>query len=122
MPLDARSDIYSFGCLAYRVLAGRDVFEEAGAIAQLVAHASAEPTSLDVVAPRPIPPELAALVMQCLRKDVAARPASMREIAQRLDAIVPSAPWTPEQASAFWAACRASEVDAIGAASTLAAE
>jgi serine/threonine-protein kinase len=73
---DHRADLYAWGVLAYELLAGRHPFAGwTSAQALLTAHMAATPASLHVVADD-VPPALAALVMRCLAKDPADRPAS----------------------------------------------
>jgi serine/threonine-protein kinase len=50
----------------------------------------------------PIPPELDQLVLDCLAKDPAQRPASAQALQARLQAIPLSNPWTPERAEHWW--------------------
>ena len=67
---------------------------------------------LQILYERPVPPDervsfavpapLSQLIMECLEKAPANRPASVEELLQRLDAIQRSEPWTQEQAAAWW--------------------
>ena len=83
---DHRADIYSFGCMAYEVLAGRPPFVEDTPQKLLAAQMSATPAPL--VAWRPdTPPALERLVMQCLEKFATARPQSATELLQALDTV-----------------------------------
>jgi TolB-like protein/Tfp pilus assembly protein PilF/tRNA A-37 threonylcarbamoyl transferase component Bud32 len=84
--IDHRTDLYSFGCLGYEVLAGQAPF--AGHTAQhlLAAHLSAQPAPLGERRPE-CPPGLARLVMQCLEKEPGRRPESAREIIRVLDTV-----------------------------------
>jgi len=84
------------------LLAGHDVFAGMGPLEQLVLHTVEEPTPLTEAAEQAIPPALAELVMQCLAKDPAARPASMGEVITRLEATGMIDAWTHERACAFW--------------------
>ena len=89
---DHRADIYAFGCMAYELLTGNAPFHGLAPHKLLVAHMSETPKALAELRPD-CPPALAALVMQCLAKEPAARPASATELLARLDAVAsPSAP------------------------------
>ena len=89
---DHRADIYAFGCMAYELLAGHAPFHGLPPHKLLVAHMSEPPKPVAELRPD-CPPPLAALVMQCLAKDPATRPASATELLRRLDVVAsPSAP------------------------------
>ncbi len=89
---DSRADIYAFGCMAYELLAARPPFAGLPPHKLMVAHMSEMPAPVAGLRPD-CPPALAALVMQCLAKDPASRPASATELLSRLDAVAsPSAP------------------------------
>ena len=55
----------------------------------------------------PIPPELEALILECLEKDPRERPASAAALQARLQAIPIATPWTRERAERWWSAPRA---------------
>ncbi|OYV72100.1 MAG: hypothetical protein B7Z72_05515, partial [Gemmatimonadetes bacterium 21-71-4] len=82
--VDARADLYSFGVMAYEMLAGGPPFASVTPHALLAAHLTRAPRPLGEVRPG-LPPRLVALVMQCLEKDRDARPQSAREIVDALD-------------------------------------
>jgi serine/threonine-protein kinase len=84
---DHRADIYSWGILAYELLAGVHPFADKGAAAQMMAaHVSQMPGPLSTESGR-IPAALADLVMKCLSKNPADRPASAAELVDELDAL-----------------------------------
>jgi len=100
--VDARADLYGLGCVAYFALCGQTVFARDKPMRILMAHVSEEPPHLATKAPGPIPPELAALVHQCLEKDPERRPASARGLRERLEAVPLDQLWTQERARAWW--------------------
>ena len=51
-----------------------------------------------------MPPELDALVLACLAKDPAARPASAAEVSRLLGAVPLADAWTQERARTWWLA------------------
>jgi eukaryotic-like serine/threonine-protein kinase len=71
-PVDARSDIFSFGTLLYEMVTGRKPFERESKVSTLNAILKEEPKPVCEVAPR-VPPELEQIVARCLRKDPARR-------------------------------------------------
>ncbi|MGE3805964.1 MAG: serine/threonine-protein kinase [Gemmataceae bacterium] len=81
--LDARSDLFSLGCVLYRLCTGRIAFEGNSTLAVLNSLATFEP-----VPPRQlnadIPEELSALVMQMLAKRPEERPRSAHEVVERI--------------------------------------
>jgi Tol biopolymer transport system component len=84
--LDHRADIYSFGCLAYELLAGSSPFAGRPPQQMLAAHVTDAPEPLLRRRPQ-LPPGLAALVMKCLEKRPGDRPQTAEEIVATLDAI-----------------------------------
>jgi serine/threonine-protein kinase len=99
--VDGRADLYALGCVAYRMLTGREVFEEPGVVALLLAHLQQVPAPLETVAPA-VPADLARLVMRCLAKSPADRPASATVLWEALQATGLAARWTQERARAWW--------------------
>jgi eukaryotic-like serine/threonine-protein kinase len=99
---DHRVDIYALGCVAYWLVTGRLVFEGPGAIKVMSDHVYAPPAPPSSRSATPIPPELDALILECLEKDPSKRPSSARELSARLQAISVETPWTPERAEHWW--------------------
>ena len=84
--VDHRADIYSFGVLAYELLAGTSPFAGRPLTQILAAQVSELPDS--VLKRRPnTPPALTSLVMRCLEKRAGDRPQSADELLAALDTI-----------------------------------
>ena len=94
--IDHRTDIYSFGVLAYEMLAGRRPFSAASHSALLVAHLMQVAQPLDEIRAG-LPPGLVALVTACLRKEPGDRPGSADDVVVALDNL-PSSELTQESA------------------------
>ncbi|MGA9836309.1 MAG: protein kinase [Gemmatimonadaceae bacterium] len=82
--VDGRADIYSFGVMAYEMLAGGPPFASLTPQALLTAHLTKAPRALGEVRAG-LPPRLVQLIMRCLEKDRDKRPQSAREIVDALD-------------------------------------
>ena len=86
-PLDARSDVYSLGVLAYRMLSGALPFTGPNARDFLVQHIGTPPVPLLEAAPGiEDDPDLAAIVMRCLSKDARARYQTADDLVGALEA------------------------------------
>jgi eukaryotic-like serine/threonine-protein kinase len=89
-PLDVRADIYAVGATLYYLLTGQPPFD-APDLRELFARVTNEvPRSPRELRPQ-IPPRLAAVVMQCLAKAPADRPASYAALADVLRPFLPQA-------------------------------
>ncbi|MGF1465307.1 MAG: protein kinase [Sandaracinaceae bacterium] len=86
--VDGRSDLWSLGVIGYEALSGRLPFRQDAPYAVLMSILLEEPTPLTQIAPK-VPPELAELIMRCLQKAPADRPASARAVADALAAMRP---------------------------------
>jgi eukaryotic-like serine/threonine-protein kinase len=71
-PVDARSDIFSFGSVLYEMVTGRHAFEGETKMSTIAAILRTDPRSVSETVPG-IPRELERIVMRCLRKDPARR-------------------------------------------------
>ncbi|WP_229661873.1 serine/threonine-protein kinase [Phycicoccus endophyticus] len=74
------SDLYALGIVAHEMLTGRRPFEKNTPVATALAQVNDPPPPL----PGHVPPGLRALVEQCLSKRPEDRPASARELGERL--------------------------------------
>lgn len=109
--VDARSDIYNLGAVAYFLLTGELVFERDSALKTLHAHA------YEPFAPGPglwdgVAADLQAVITRCLEKDPARRYQDVEELDRALAGCACAGRWTPEQAESWWRALGVSEATA----------
>ncbi|MGD9141670.1 MAG: protein kinase [bacterium] len=78
-PADERSDIYSFGCIIYEMLAGRKPFSAESARDMLSKHMSEDPVPPSRFSPG-LPAMLERIVLKCLEKSPARRYSSAAEL------------------------------------------
>lgn len=91
------SDVYALGATAYFLLTGEPPFASGSLVEVLADHLATEP-------PRPesSDEELAALVVRCLSKDPADRPADGAALLAALEACPCHGEWTREDARVWW--------------------
>ncbi|WP_331766112.1 PQQ-binding-like beta-propeller repeat protein [Embleya sp. NBC_00896] len=85
-PGDARSDLYSFGCVLHELLTGATPFQATGAVSTMTAHLHKAPLPPSETRPG-IPAALDDLVMRLLAKAPGDRPASATEVRDALRAL-----------------------------------
>ena len=103
-PVDGRADLYALGCVAYYLVTGRLVFDGGSALQLIARHLHETPAPPSRFAVEPIPAAFDDLVLRCLAKDAADRPAGAADVSRTLDAIsLDLEPWGAEQARAWWA-------------------
>jgi tRNA A-37 threonylcarbamoyl transferase component Bud32 len=100
--LDPRSDIYSFGAVAFHLLTGRTVFESDGP-AELVYQTLTSPRpSPSQLRGERLPEELESLVLDCLSVSPSARPPTFRAVREKLKAIPLAQRWGRDEARVWW--------------------
>jgi serine/threonine-protein kinase len=100
--VDGRADLYALGCVAYYLLTGSLVFEGNTIIEVIGKHLHEEPVAPSRRSPLAIPEALDELVLACLAKKPALRPADAASVSASLAAIDVDPPWTQEQAKRWW--------------------
>ncbi|MFK8002876.1 MAG: serine/threonine-protein kinase [Polyangiales bacterium] len=97
--VDARSDLYALGGVAYYLLTGHHVFSGNGVVEVCSKHLYEPPAPL----PEGVPKGLAALVLRCLAKDPSERPQSAAKLAVAIQECASGPKWTKQQAEEWWA-------------------
>jgi serine/threonine-protein kinase len=98
--LDARSDLYSLGALAYFLLTGKPPFPRATVAETLVAHLHEPAPSLAGVSEAP--PELQAAIQRCLAKKPEERFPDAASLDEALAACSCAGQWTETRAAEWW--------------------
>ncbi len=80
-PVDARSDIFSFGSLLYEMATGRKAFQGESSVSTLSAILNQEPGPMNGGTPA----ELEKIIRRCLRKDPARRPQHIVDVKMALE-------------------------------------
>ena len=85
-PVDARSDIFSFGAVLYEMATGTSAFRGESAASTLAAVLTASPNPPSQTAPH-LPRELERLIVRSLRKEPSRRYQSMADLTLELEEI-----------------------------------
>jgi serine/threonine-protein kinase len=96
--IDARSDVYSLGCVLYEMLTGRPPFDGETPLAIAYKHVEEDPVSPSSINPA-VPSELEAVVRKAMSKHPTDRFASAAEMARDLRSAAPTAPMEPAAAA-----------------------
>jgi eukaryotic-like serine/threonine-protein kinase len=101
-PVDRRTDLYALGCVAYWMLTGRYVFTAETPMQIMARHISSRPDPPSRHSAFDVSPALDQLVLACLEKSPANRPASARELCDRLAECEVEHRWSREDAANWW--------------------
>jgi serine/threonine-protein kinase len=96
------TDLYAVGAVAYRLLTGHPPFEGQTIVEVCSKHLLAEPAPLSSHSGIRVPAELDRLILACLAKSPAARPASAAELRERLEAVPLTTTWNARDAEHWW--------------------
>src|SRR5512136_2380478 len=87
LPVDARTDVFSFGVVLYELLAGKHPFRRETAIATLTAILEETPADL-AGAGRGVPPAVSGILRRCLEKGREERYPSGHDVAVALETVL----------------------------------
>jgi tRNA A-37 threonylcarbamoyl transferase component Bud32 len=100
--VDARSDLYSLGAVAYFLLTGTRVFGGQTVVEICSHHLQTPPEPPSQRLGRPVEKTLEAWVLACLEKDPSRRPRSAAAAAEALDRAAAVGAWNAEAAREWW--------------------
>jgi serine/threonine-protein kinase len=97
-----RSDVYAVGAVAYALVTGQAVFAGKSSVEIIGHHLNTKPMPPSERLGRPITPFLERLILDCLAKQPAARPADAGAVVARIDEGWKEARWTQALARTWW--------------------
>ncbi len=114
--VNAQSDLYALGAVAWYLLAGRPVFEGRTVVEVCALHLHEAPRRPSELVASEVPAELEAIVLSCLAKKPEARPDGARALRELLQGTGLAERWTQSRAEDWWRVSgrHASQVEASG--------
>jgi len=100
--VDARSDIYSLGAVAYYILTGEPVFTGRSALEICAHHLHSAPVAPSERLGRPVPVDLEGIILRCLAKSPGDRYRTASELERELAACAAASGWSADRARAWW--------------------
>jgi serine/threonine-protein kinase len=100
--VDARSDLYAVGAVAYFLLTGGAPFRAATVAEVCAHHVHSMPERPSIRLGRPVPADLEAVVLRCLAKSPADRFADAAALGKALHACIEGQRWGQDEARAWW--------------------
>jgi len=100
--VDARSDLYSLGCVGYYLLTGETVFMGLSVGEVMLQQVRSLPEKPSVRLRQAVAPDLEQLLMSCLAKKPGERPANAEVLEAALSKCASAGAWGKEQAEEWW--------------------
>ena len=100
--VSARADVYAVGAVGYFLLTGSPVFMGETVIEICMKHLRETPEPPSVRSGKPVSPALESLLLRCLAKAPADRPADAAELLRELEACSVEGKWTHADAAVWW--------------------
>ena len=101
--IDARADLYALGAVGYWLLTGTHVFRGNTILEVLAHHVHTAPDRPSTRLGAPVSADLEDVLLACLAKRPADRPASAHVLRERLHACAAAGRWTNDRAAQWWA-------------------
>jgi eukaryotic-like serine/threonine-protein kinase len=100
--VDARTDIYAIGAVGYFLLTGVPVFDGETAVEVCLKHLREAPVPPSQRSGKPVSAPLEAVILRCLAKEPADRPATAQALIEALDECELAATWSQADARSWW--------------------
>ena len=100
--VDAQSDLYQLGAVAYFLLTGGHVFTGNSPVEVLSHHLHSAPEPPSARLRRAVPADLEDLILSCLEKGKSRRPAGAAALREALAKCQDAGKWSQEDARAWW--------------------
>ena len=110
--VDARSDLYSLGVVAYYLVTGQPLFSGLSVGEIMTQQLKAEPPRPSESLAEPLSADFEEVIMHCLAKNPAERPASARALEEALSHCTKAGMWGRAEAEAWWRNRDAMQTDA----------
>jgi tRNA A-37 threonylcarbamoyl transferase component Bud32 len=120
--VDARSDLYAVGAVGYFLVTGQHVFGGKTTVEVCAHHLHSAPLPPSQRVQAPVDGALEAILLECLAKEPAQRPASAKQLGERLAAVRSGSGLSPAAIEEWWQRVKpARDGSAAAAAGSLAA-
>jgi serine/threonine-protein kinase len=100
--VDARTDLYSLGAVAYYLVTGNPPFCGLSISEIMTQQLKTEPPKPSASLPEPLSADFEALLLHCLAKKPADRPANARQLEDALRNCANANVWGREEAEEWW--------------------
>jgi serine/threonine-protein kinase len=100
--VDARSDLYALGAVAYLLVTGTPVFHGKSVVEILAHHLHTAPEAPSQRLGRAIPHELEQLILRCLAKSPDDRPSSANALRTHVSHLRNADDWSDDDAARWW--------------------
>jgi serine/threonine-protein kinase len=100
--VDARSDLYSLGCVGYWLLTAQFVFDQTNNTAMILDHVKTSPLPPSQRSDREVPEDLERVIMRCLEKEPDKRPRTAVELLEMLEDCQDAGKWGQQEAKDWW--------------------
>jgi serine/threonine protein kinase len=100
--IDARSDVYAIGAVAYWLLTGTPVFSGSTVVEICMKHVQEDPEPPSKRAGKAFSPGLESLILQCLAKSTNDRAADAAALLLRIDETAVTGTWNERAAAEWW--------------------